>query len=118
MAISLDFDGVIHSYERGWDDGTIYGTVLRGGYDAIRQLMDEHAVFVLTCRDVVQVAQWIQRHLGIPVQADLDFDGGFWNARGVLLVTNRKLPALAYVDDRAVRFESWEQALAELKGGG
>lgn len=35
---------------------------------------------------------------------------------GMLLVTNRKLPAVAYVDDRAVRFESWNQTLATLIG--
>jgi hypothetical protein len=38
----------------------------------------------------------------------------FWNETGQLLVTNRKLPAIAYVDDRAVRFRSWDQALADL----
>jgi hypothetical protein len=38
----------------------------------------------------------------------------FWNERGRLLVTDRKLPALAYIDDRAVRFVSWPQVLSEL----
>lgn len=37
----------------------------------------------------------------------VDFDG-------VLLVTNRKLPAIAYIDDRAVRFTDWDQALREV----
>jgi hypothetical protein len=32
----------------------------------------------------------------------------------VLLVTDRKLPAIAYVDDRAVRFHDWEQAMADI----
>lgn len=38
----------------------------------------------------------------------------FWNVRGELLVTNRKLPAVAYIDDRGIRFTSWTQALADL----
>lgn len=42
----------------------------------------------------------------------------FWNLRGQLLVTNRKLPAKAYLDDLAVRFENWDQALAALTPDG
>ncbi|MCI3277596.1 hypothetical protein [Streptomyces cylindrosporus] len=38
----------------------------------------------------------------------------FWNLRGQLLVTNRKLPATVYLDDRAVRFESWAHALTTI----
>lgn len=38
----------------------------------------------------------------------------FWNRRGQLLVTNRKLAATVYVDDRALRFESWKQTLAAV----
>jgi hypothetical protein len=38
----------------------------------------------------------------------------FWNQRGQLLVTNRKLAATVYLDDRALRFVNWPQALAAL----
>jgi hypothetical protein len=37
----------------------------------------------------------------------------FWNGPSIL-VTRRKLPAVAYIDDRAIRFTSWDQALADL----
>lgn len=40
----------------------------------------------------------------------------FWDAQGQILVTNRKLPAIAYIDDRAVRFLDWDQALADTLG--
>jgi hypothetical protein len=46
---------------------------------------------------------------------DLPYDGVFWTTCGILLVTNRKLSAAAYLDDRAVRFTSWAQALADLR---
>lgn len=38
----------------------------------------------------------------------------FWDDRTKLFVTNRKLPAVAYIDDRGIRFTSWKQALADL----
>lgn len=40
----------------------------------------------------------------------------FWNETGQLLVTNRKLPARLYLDDRAILFTSWDQALADIQG--
>lgn len=36
----------------------------------------------------------------------------FWDRQDTLLVTNRKLCALLYVDDRALRFTSWTNVLA------
>ncbi|MGP4092983.1 hypothetical protein [Nonomuraea sp. KM90] len=38
----------------------------------------------------------------------------FWTRRDALLITNRKPPAVAYLDDRGVRFTSWGQALRDL----
>lgn len=38
----------------------------------------------------------------------------FWDDQTKLFVTNRKLPAVAYIDDRGIRFTSWQQALTDL----
>lgn len=111
MTIACDFDGVIHRYSRGWHDGTIYDPPVPGALDGLRALMERDAVFIHTTRDVSQVASWLLDR-GLPVR--VGHDGPFWNERGRLLVTNRKLAATAYLDDRAVRFTTWDQALADL----
>ena len=77
--------------------------------------MQRYAVFVHTTRKPSQVARWIEDKSGHGIECVTRVPhGGFWNERGYLLVTRRKLPALAYIDDRGIRFTSWDQALAEL----
>lgn len=114
-AIAVDFDGVIHAYRQGWKDGTIYDEPVPGAFDALRTLMEHHAVLIHTTRHALPVAGWISEHSGIPCITDeLRNSGPFWNTSGVLLVTNWKYPAVAYIDDRGIRFENWDQALADL----
>lgn len=115
--IAVDFDGVIHAYSRGWQDGTIYDPPLPGALEALRTLMETYAVFIHTTRDAVSVATWIAErgfHTLIEVDGPTHLKREFWNEQGVLLVTDRKLPAVAYIDDRGIRFTSWNQALSDL----
>ncbi|MFD0659726.1 hypothetical protein [Thermocatellispora tengchongensis] len=116
MAIGVDFDGVIHAYRQGWKDGTIYDEPMPGALEGLRALMDHHPVFIHTSRSPLPVAMWL-RERGFIVDID-DVPVKFWNERGRLLVTNRKIPAKAYLDDRAVRFTSWTGALDELLADG
>jgi hypothetical protein len=111
--IALDFDGVIHAYSRGWQDGTIYDEPLPGALAGIKKLQSLFAVFVLTSRNVQQVTAWL-----LSRKVDALADGtplvgrpAFWNSQDFVLVTNRKLPAVAYVDDRAVLFTYWSNLL-------
>lgn len=116
MTISVDFDGVIHQYSQGWQDGTIYDPPMPGALDGLRMLMEYDAVFILTTRDVHQVATWLNEHGIHPVITMNTFEDEkpFWHARGTLLVTNRKLAANVYLDDRALRFTTWERALRDI----
>lgn len=118
QTIAIDFDGVIHTYSKGWQDGTIYDPPKVGAIDALTALMATHAVFIHTTRNAVDVACWLSDH-GFDTLIDVDGPRHpkreFWNDMGVLLVTDRKLPAVAYIDDRAIRFQSWKQALAALE---
>lgn len=109
--IALDFDGVIHAYSEGWRDGSIYDDPVPGALEALRILLTKYCVFIFTARNPAQVMAWLSVH-GFAV--DSDNGSPTWNTPGVILVTNRKLPASIYVDDRGLRFWSWQQALPEI----
>lgn len=115
QTVAVDFDGVLHSYDKGWHDGTIYGDWKPGAVVALSQLMQRYAVFIHTTRDAKQVARWIEQKSGYAFECTTRVPrSGFWNEQGVLLVTDRKLAAIAYIDDRAVRFTNWPDALTAV----
>lgn len=86
-----------------------------GAVEGLSALMSRGSVFIFTARDPRQVAAWIEDRSGHAFECTTRVPrSGFWNERGYLLVTNRKLPAVAYIDDRAVRFTTWPQVLDEV----
>jgi hypothetical protein len=143
-SVGFDFDGVIHSYEKGWHDGTIYGHPVEGIFDLIRRVQNQHAVFIYSTRDPESIAHWIVKqdnsfrcvtektyrsgyqvtwwwHDGVDnnrpmVHGVESFRGTikFWNDHENIFVTDRKLPAVAYIDDRAVRFIDTNQVTNQL----
>lgn len=128
--IAIDFDGVIHTYDKGWQDGTIYGDFKPDAIEALTVLMNRYAVFIHTTRNPEQVARWIEDRTGHAIECTTHMAPllpswwkwgkrhTFWNTTGMLLVTDRKLPALAYIDDRAVHFTDWRKAMHELTARG
>lgn len=118
MTVALDFDGVIHAYSQGWCGGVIYDPPMVNASYAVKLILEREAAFVFTAReDLHAVVEWIEKELGVPAIADSPVTSRhFWNKRGVLLVTNKKYPARAYLDDRGVTFgpEGWVQALTDL----
>lgn len=102
LTIAVDFDGVIHTYDRGWQDGEIYGELVPGAREALSLLAQRFRLVVFTARyDLDAVRDWLkQKHI----------DQFFKD------VTNKKPAAYAYLDDRAIRFISWDQTLEELNG--
>lgn len=115
--IGIDFDGVIHQYE-GWCD--VENPPIPGAFEAIRELHERYNLFVFCARqygdgpgNLNAIPAWFEKYeLGIEAVCEKDHSH-FWNDRRIL-VTNTKLPAVAYIDDRAVRFESWEQTKVAL----
>ena len=113
--VAVDFDGVIHDYKRGWFDGAIYGEPLPGAIEALQELAAKYAVVVHSTRDPEQIAPWLTER-GITCRTDDAFDEReFWDVIGTVLISQRKYPAIAYIDDRGIRFISWPQALDDLE---
>jgi hypothetical protein len=108
--IALDFDGVIHKYSKGWNDGTCYDEPFDGVFEAIEGLLKDYNVFILSTRPPEQIYNWLcQKKPPFPFRRITDLDikeSPYWNpSQPVLGITNQKLIAKVYVDDRALLFE-------------
>lgn len=113
--ICIDFDGVIHSYERGWQGGAIYGTVVPGFFDwaYAMQATGEFELVVYSSRSkeperLAAMREWLVRHALQWVEME-----GL--AKDVVMVhlafdfAHEKPPAFLTIDDRAIRFEGrWD----------
>jgi ribonucleotide monophosphatase NagD (HAD superfamily) len=109
--IAIDFDGVIHSFELGFHDGTIYGTPIEGSLEAIKKLSEKYRIIIYTAkakkdRPLVQgktgvelVWEWLEKY-------DL--------AKHIKEVTAEKPRCICYIDDKAIQFINWKQALNDL----
>lgn len=120
MTIAVDFDGVIHAYSKGWRDGSIYDELMKDSLWGLSVLMANYPVFIFTARNPRQVASWIEKESNYIIECTTSMPREwygrkkrFWNLRGFLLVTDRKLPASVYIDDRAYRFENWEKTIQD-----
>ena len=111
--IGVDFDGVIHTFDKGWHDGTCYGDPLPGALDAIRTLSEDWNIIIFSAkvrpdRPLVDgktgyelVDEWLQDH-GV---RDL-----------VAEITHEKPRAQHYIDDKAIEFtNNWTEVLERLK---
>ncbi len=90
--IGVDFDGVLHDANDGWQEGKTYGAAMPGSKQVVNKLIHKgYEVVVCTARDNTE-----------PVELWLE-EKGFPKMR----VTNKKIPCLAMIDDRAIRFTQW-----------
>ena len=108
-SLAIDLDGVIHDYKDGFGDGELRGDVMPGAEQELKRLTSEGwTIYIHTTRMNSQwyetkeaqqayrekIAQWLVKH-GILIESHYHD------------IVGEKPAAIAYIDDRAVRFTNW-----------
>ena len=110
--IAVDFDGVLHNFDKGWYDGTCYGDPIEGSLEAIKKLYDKWDIIIYTAKarpdrplvngknGVELVWEWLNKHkIGCYINE----------------VTHEKPRAEYYIDDKGIKFENnWKEILEEV----
>lgn len=107
QTIAVDFDGVIHLYGSGWQDGNIYDVPVPGVRTFLNGLHQEGwRIVIYSCRSnegsngAGAISAWLLAH-------DIPFDE---------VATTGKPHADVYLDDRAVRFEgNWADVTTQIR---
>ncbi len=87
--ICIDFDGVLNTYT-GWSGEDELFEMRDGCSDFLEKLSKIYKISVFTARNSNAVWKWLKKY-------DLD--------KFINEVTNIKVPAQVYIDDRAIRFD-------------
>lgn len=98
--VAVDFDGVLNTYD-GWRGEDVLFDPREGVESFLRILSRHYVVHILTTRKPFAVHNWLVEH-GLRSYVEN--------------ITNIKPPAIAYIDDRAIRFEGdYEDVLAVIE---
>ena len=105
-ALCFDFDGVIHKYSKGWQDGSIYDEYNTEIINFMCFMQKAGIpIFICSTREPLQIISWWNKQ-GFWCEAiSIGKDEMFWNDTNLVGVTNRKLPAQLYIDDRGYKYE-------------
>lgn len=110
--LAIDFDGVIHKFDKGWHDGTCYGEPISGSLDAIKKLSKQYNIIIFTAkakpsRPLVNgktgtelVSEWLNKHKILQYVDE---------------ITAEKPRSQVYIDDKGYHFENWNDTLLYLE---
>ncbi len=110
--IAIDFDGVIHNFDKGWYDGTCYGEPLPGSLDALKTLSKKYNIIIFTAKakknrplvdgknGVQLVKDWLEQYNVMQYISE---------------ITSEKPRAQIYIDDNGYRFETWNKTLRDIE---
>lgn len=108
--LCIDFDGVIHDYLEGWQDGSIYGDVTPGFFEWASEAKQRFKLVIYSSRskDAAQLED-MRRWLGEKIRDHLDMIAcDDLIALADFEFSGVKPPAFLTIDDRCVPFRgSW-----------
>ena len=113
--IGVDFDGVIHKSSKGFHDGTIYDEPIDGAVSSIKILNESlgYDLVIYTCKANPD-RPLIDGKTGIELIWEwLDKYGIKENIKDV---TYTKPNAVAYIDDKAIKFDNWNDMILNFIG--
>lgn len=109
--LAIDFDGVIHTGEYGFHDGTIYGTPIEGSYEALETLSQQYSIIIHTCKanpkrplidgktGIELIWEWLEKYNLNSFIKDITYD---------------KINASYYIDDKAIKFTNWTSVIKKI----
>jgi len=107
--IAIDFDGVIHNFDKGYYDGTCYGEPIPGSLEALKDLSTKYKIIIFTAkakpsRPLVNgktgtelVKEWLDKH-GV-----LEY---------ISEINSEKPRDILYIDDNGYRFNNWDTTIS------
>ena len=112
--LGLDFDGVIYKNSKGFHDGTLYDEPLDGAIDSLKYINETlgYDLVIYTCKanperpmvsgktGIELVWEWLEKY------------GVKDNIKDVTYI---KPNAVAYIDDKGITFNNWNDCIEQLK---
>jgi hypothetical protein len=110
--IAIDFDGVVHTFDKGFHDGTCYGEPIEGSLEAIKQLSKKYNVVIFTAK-----AKPSRPLVNGKTGSELVYD---WLVKHDVMkyvkqITSEKPRSFIYIDDKGYRFENWSDTMKYLE---
>lgn len=109
--LCIDFDGVIHSYEKGWQNGVIYGSLTPGFLEWASEAKKHFTLAIYSSRSCdpelfMPMVNWLGDQLSALSEHGLVLSDFSW--------PTQKPPAWLTIDDRALQFKgNWKDFAPE-----
>ena len=110
--LAIDFDGVIHNFNKGYHDGTCYGDPIEGSLEALKRLSEDYNIIIFTAkakpsRPLVNgktgtelVEDWLRKYDVLQYVQE---------------ITAEKPGSQIYIDDKGYHFQNWADTLEHIE---